>query len=514
MVGLVNAAFRHRRPDLPFVLSAFAACAAGCQGKPASLVVPPAPVYYRVTHGTAVGDVTDSRAVLWARTDHYAAMHVRVEGDGHYQNASTWVSEAGDYDGKIVLENLAPGTEYHYLVWFSADDGRAPPPSALVSTGVFRTAPLPARDAKVTFGWSGDLGGLNVCRDVREGYPIFRHVDGRSLDFFIGLGDMIYGDQDCLAAGLYGNTQVPTPFGPSATLRSYWSHWKYNREDEGLRRLLRATGYYAVWDDHEVVNDFGPDNAWHAYPPYVAGVSLLPLGRRAFLDENPILEDRGDERLYRSFRWGKHLELVLLDTRSYRDPNRASDRAERPKTMLGSEQRAWFERAITQSDATWKVVVSSVPISIPTGRGGADGRDGWANFDGDTGYERELASIWSRFRDAGVTNVVWLTTDVHFATGFVYHPFGESPWFSVYEFTAGPLSAMLLPTTAVDDTFHPERLYFYGPEKPVTTFDQATRFMNFGRIGIDERGVLSLSIVNGVGTEVVHHVLEPSPPHG
>ena len=80
------------------------------------------------------------------------------------------------------------------------------------------------------------------------------------MDFFVGLGDMIYGDQQCTDRGLYGNAQIPTPVGPATTVREFWEHWRYNREDEGLRHLLAATAYYGVWDDHEVMNDFGPED--------------------------------------------------------------------------------------------------------------------------------------------------------------------------------------------------------------------------------------------------------------
>jgi alkaline phosphatase D len=461
-----------------------------------------------IPHGVAAGDVSDHGAILWSRSDRYAAMHALVEGGGQRQTVVTRVNDGHDDAGKIALGNLAPETEYRYTVWFSASDrpDEAPPSGAL--EGRFRTAPSPERAVPVTFGFSGDLGGLNACRDAREGYPIFRAIPAANLDFFIGLGDMIYADMGCDARGLYGNEQVPTPVREATTLSAYWAHWKYNRDDPGLRGLLAGTAYYGVWDDHEVMNDFGPHDDWHEFPPYVTGAHLLPLGRRALLDENPIAEDAAEPtRLYRSFRWGKELELVILDTRSYRDPNWAKDDPAHPKTMLGAAQRAWFERTITRSDATWKVVVSSVPISVPTGRGiPSSGHDGWANFDLDAGFEMELTGIFRTFRDANVKNLLFVTTDVHFSTGFVYHPFPGSPDFAVYEITAGPLSAMQLPTTKFDDTFHPERLFFFGPTEPPPSLAVATLYMNWAKIAIGNGGSLVATIIGGEGTERVRPV--------
>jgi alkaline phosphatase D len=109
------------------------------------------------------------------------------------------------------------------------------------------------------------------------------------------------------------------------------------------------------------------------------------------------------------------VELFILDARQYRDANIAQDSAERPKTMLGREQLTWLKAKLAASDATWKILVSSVPLSIPTGFPPALGRDGWANFDQETGFEHELMDLLGFMRSREIRNVVSITTDVHFA---------------------------------------------------------------------------------------------------
>jgi alkaline phosphatase D len=487
-------------PFAPFLLLLAPCCT---DTRPPLVALPPPMVYAPVTHGVAAGDVTSTSAAIWARSDRYSALHASLLGAGTERHAQTWVSEAHDYAGTIVFENLVPNTEYSYSAWFASDERWNVPAPTLSASGRFRTAPERSEPRPITFGFSGDLGGIDVCRDKIEGYPIFRTIDAGALEFFVGLGDMIYADLKCEVKGLYGNDQVPAPVAESATLRDYWAHWRYNREDDGLRRLLATTAYYAVWDDHEVVNDFGPGRAWRSYAPYVLGASLIPLGRQALFDENPIGPNpSAPERLYRSFRWGKHLELVALDTRSYRDSNELADSDEHPKTMLGAEQRAWFEDLVTRSDATWKVVISSVPISIPTGPGGYVGRDSWASGADDLGFERELASIFARFRDAGTKRLLFITTDVHFATGFTYRPFPDSPDFVVQELVAGPLNAGLGQNRDPDETFHPARLFVHTPETGPNTFAEAKEFMNWIRVAIDGDGRLSYSVRNAFGREV------------
>jgi alkaline phosphatase D len=455
-----------------------------------------------------VGDVTATTAIVWARADRPARMYVDVRSRSESRVVGpTPVGVEGDLTGQVEIGGLRPASPHTVRVWFS--ETGASTRSGPAASARFRTAPEPGAANAVRIAWSGDLAGQNVCRDADEGFPILRTIDEFAPDLFLGLGDMIYADNRCEKVGSYGNAQIKGDFGKAVDLEGFRAHWRYSREDPHLRALLSRTSYVAVWDDHEVVNDFGP---LHDARPQPGGSSnpLLPIGLRAFLEHNPIR--KGPEtpgRLYRSLRWGRHVELFLLDTRQYRDANAATDDPALPKTLLGREQRSWLEASVTASDATWKVVVSSVPMSIPTGfRAEKRGRDGWANGELGTGFENELLAILRSFRDAGVRNNVWITTDVHFATGFRYVPFPESPGFRVHELVTGPLSAGLFPTEAVDPTLRPERLFFWG-SSDATSFEDAKRFFNFGVLDFDASGVLTVRVVNTLGEPVHTETLRP-----
>lgn len=476
------------------------------------------------SHGVAAGDVTATSAVIWSRASAESMMHVRVsgrKGDGPTVQRVVPVAAIEDFTGKVMVDGLRPDTEYEYLVWFEpasahaagkpGEHRRRPRDAA---KGVFRTAPSAHAAQPVLFAWGGDLAGQNVCRDVVEGFPIFAPINALPLDFFVGLGDMIYADGVCQATGRYGNAQVPGGYTQGVDLPSFWAHWKYNREDAGYRRLLERTPYYAIWDDHEVVNDFGPLHDTRTTPPYTAGVHLLPLGLNAFLDYNPIAESSETPgRIYRNVRWGRHVELFILDTRQYRDANIAEESAERPKTMLGREQLTWLKTKLATSDATWKILVSSVPLAIPTGFPPELGRDGWANFDQETGFEHELLDLFAFMRGQGIRNVVSITTDVHFAEVFRYTPFPEDPSFRVYEFVSGPLHAGLFPNRDYDATLGTESLSFYGPAggDAGMTFAQAKPYMNFGTIQVDEAGNLTAVIRAADGEAVYEQMLASHP---
>jgi alkaline phosphatase D len=461
-----------------------------------------------VTHGVVVGDVTTHTAELWARADRDATLNVVLSGGGHGPIGRVRVRADGDYTAKALLSGLHPATTYDYRVWFSLGApgvGRGP-----VVRGSFRTPPAADDSAPVRLAFGGDVAGQNVCRDAAEGFPIMNTIRARRPDVFVGLGDMVYADNACDATGRYGNAQVGG-VGIATDTPGFWAHWRYNRADPASQALLASTSYVGVWDDHEVVNDFGPLTDAPTTPPYT-GIHLLPLGLRAFIDYTPLtMPVDGPTRLFRSLRWGQHLELFVLDTRQYRDANFALDSAAQPKTMLGREQLVWLKTRLARSDATWKVIVSSVPMSIPTGFPPTNGRDGWANFDQSTGFEHELLDILGFLRDHRIDTTIWITTDVHFAEVFRYRPFPGSS-FAVYELVTGPLNAGIFPNRDFDSTLSPESLFFNGPASAgeVTTWAEAKRWFNFGTLEVAPDGTLIARIVDTAGQNRFSLELDPS----
>jgi alkaline phosphatase D len=464
-----------------------------------------------ITHGVIVGDVTASSASLWARADREATLHIVLSGGRHEQIAPARALAEHDYTARVPLDGLAAATSYRYRAWFSL--GAPGFSHGAAVEGRFHTAPSREQGGAFRLDFGGDLAGQNVCRDTAEGFPILDTVRARRPDVFVGLGDMIYADNACSPVGLYGNAQVPGDFGPAADLATFWAHWRYGRADAKLQRLLRDTDYVGVWDDHEVINDFGPFTDTGSGPPYTPGVHLMPLGLRAFLDYTPVVSAQGTStRLYRSIRWGKNAELFVLDTRQYRDPNFADDTDAHPKTMLGHEQLTWLKQQLAASDARWKVIISSVPMSIPTGFPPTNGRDGWANFDQTTGYEHELLDILRFMQSHSISNSVWITTDVHFGEAFHYLPFADEPGFAVNELVTGPMNAGIFPNPAFDTTLNPERLAFIAPSSPgaVTSWEQAKHWFNFGELDFSRDGSLTMRIVNTAGETEFERTLAPS----
>ncbi|HBH04342.1 MAG TPA: hypothetical protein DDZ42_20925 [Candidatus Rokubacteria bacterium] len=436
------------------------------------LAAPVAPSLAAEAPLLTVGDVTRASAVVWARAAGAREIAVELLAPGGARAAAATIrtDRGEDFAGKVRLRGLRPGTRYAVRV--RGGTGSV--------SGEFVTAPARDEPARVTFLWSGDLGGGGFCRRVDGGYRIFRAMARQRPDFFLFVGDTIYADRTC-----EGHDIVPGAAFVATSLPQFRARHRYNREDPAVQDFFRTTSVYAIWDDHEVRNDF----AGSVEP-------LMPTGRRAFLEYWPIVPPAEEPtRLYRKFRWGRLVEVFILDTRQYRSPNTDPDGP--GKTMLGGAQRRWLVDNVATSAAVWKVVVTSVPLSVPTGR--PERRDSWSNAnvlgapEAGRGFATERDLILRTLRERGVKNLVFVTADVHHAELIRHQP---APGWSFQEFIAGPLSATLGRPRPLDQGLGPRSLFGRGG------------VYNFGAIGVEPAG-LTARIVDEEGQVLFTHALAP-----
>ena len=367
-------------------------------------------------YGVAAGEMTSTSAVLWTRANELGPVRLHVWPAPRRGMPPVQITlrptNARDRVVQRRVHGLKPNTRYTYL--FSTPYRR----SEIAAGGSFWTAPAPSTAATVRFAISGDADGTRDPTTGKPAYNLFQ-VYGRMAaernHFNVNLGDTIYSDSE--VGG------VP----PALTIPAKWAKYRENLSYAHLRNLRRGTGLYSHWDDHEFINDF-------SRPEHGAGI--YRRGVTAFTDYAPVTYS-GTRGLYRSFRWGRHLELFFLDERSFRSAkvrtscnNDLAPTAPQPvrdafaalvpslatpvpqacldalgdpsRTMLGARQYAAFTKAIDASTATWKVIVNEVPIqqfyALPYDR--------WE------GYPAERERLL-RFLQANVRNVLFLTTDTH-----------------------------------------------------------------------------------------------------
>jgi len=442
--------------------------------------------------GVAVGDISSDSALLWLRTEGPAIIQVEWASLTAWERASKLATvrepmsrtakltttAATDYTVTIPLERLSPATNYRYHILIEPrEQGNQQAPTKVAARGEFTTLPDQTTSATVTFAWSGDLGGGGQCRRGINGYPIFDVIQRHNPDFFLFLGDTIYGDHICPSP-----PNEPGAAFKATTLQEYRARHRYQRGAKSLRRLLETVPVYVMWDDHDVRNNFAG--------PYD---EQMPTGRQALQEYWPIGSPAQDpHRLYRHVRYGADLELFILDTRQYRSRNADPDGP--VKTMLGATQLAWLIEGLRASTATWKVIVTSVPLSIPKG-GNADvpGYDGWAGGPDGTGFERERQVVVDAVLNHKIKNVVFIAGDVHWAQANAYDP-DQDDVIDFHEYIAGPLSAPQGRFASTREELHPRQIFYEAG------------YHNFGLVRVTKES-FEVRVVDEAGAERFSHVV-------
>ena len=69
------------------------------------------------------------------------------------------------------------------------------------------------------------------------------------------------------------------------------------------------------------------------------------------------------DKTYRTVRWGKGLQIWMLENRDFRSPNDMPDGPD--KTIWGAEQKAWLKETLLASDADYRIIISPNPIIGP-----------------------------------------------------------------------------------------------------------------------------------------------------
>jgi alkaline phosphatase D len=442
--------------------------------------------------GVVVGDVSSQRALLWLRTDGPASVQIEWATVSRWERASklatvmapvsrtasiTTTAET-DYTVIVPLEGLSPATRYRYHVLVGSSDLTTRQLSAsLAAMGEFTTPPDEQISATVTFAWGGDLGGQGRCRQGMGGYPIFDVIHRHSPDFFLFLGDTIYSDNPCPSP-----PNDPGADFKATTLQTYRLRHRYQRGAQALQRFLRTVPVYVIWDDHEVRNDFsGPFD------------EQMPAGRQALREYWPIASPEDDpHRMYRSIRYGADLELFILDTRQYRSRNEDKDGPF--KTMLGAAQLKWLLDGLRACTATWKVIATSVPLSVE--KVGL-GNDGWGYEPSGTGFGRERQVIVDAILGHTIKNVVFLAGDVHWVQANAYDP-NQDGAIDFHEYMVGPLSARPGKLTPASDELHPLRLV------------NESGYQNFGLVRVT-KDAFEVTVVDEAGTKRFSHVVPAMP---
>lgn len=316
-----------------------------------------------------------------------------------------------DFTHEFEIKSLKPDTVYHYAAETAGDGGKTKHVPLL---GRFQTAPAKSQPSNFTFCVITCQGYHDM--DHEDGFHIYPAMQKLNPRFTAFMGDNVYYDSD-------------EPRATSLELARY--HWQRMYSMPRHVELLRNTGSYWAKDDH----DTWDNDSWPSMKTRRMGQFTFEEGRHEFLQQAPI----GDS-IYRTFRWGRDLQIWFTDGRDFRSPNNMKDGPE--KSIWGSEQKAWLKRTVKESDATWKILISPTPIVGPD-RGNKN--DNHANV----GFTHEGDEIRHWFQQNVPDNLFVINGDRHWQ----YH--SVHPETGLNEFSVGAASdAHASGSPGEDKTYH------------------------------------------------------------
>jgi alkaline phosphatase D len=403
--------------------------------------------------GVASGDPTCDSVILWTRRPPVGGNEARrltvevAEGPDFRRivaRGHARLDGATDWTCRFLAGGLKPAHEYHYR--FTDEQGQG--------SRVGRTMTAPAdRDGRpVRFAFVScqdpTQGALNAWRKMI--FEDERRAPEDRLGFVLHLGDFIYElvfypedspggrDRGRRLRDLirYANGRKIGAFHIPTTLDDYRIAYRSYLTDPDLQDARARWPFVAVWDNHEfswqgfqsqaifggqiepaqTIKVFANQAWWEYQParvrqgkgydldrfdaPQVSNAPLEKFDQLGLGLEPNNLAALGSLTVYRSLRWGRHVELILTDNRSYAggpydpgpivpqgydgmipqepyeivDSGRAYDGGHPPATIrydgkdlpntrreaspdshLGAVQKAWFLDRLKSSRATWKI---------------------------------------------------------------------------------------------------------------------------------------------------------------
>jgi alkaline phosphatase D len=351
-------------------------------------------------------------------------------------------SAKNGYSVKARIKGLDAHERYYYR--FETANSHSP-------VGRFQTALPEDSNETVRFAFFS-------CADYTHGYyNAYALMEREDVDFVVCLGDYIYAEA-YHAKGKTGvrddkigkaNSDNPGIVREAVTLDDYRAKYALYRSDKTLRDLHAKFPMITTWDDHEVQDNYagaapggGLDPAKHFTAARKAN------GYKAFFEAMPVLQS-GKSRLYRALRFGKNIDLLMLDQRQYRDDQPCGDAVapacadiDAPRAYLGRTQMNFAKQRLQASDAAWKVVGNELMMMNAELPGG-----NYYTFDNWQGYRVEREELLAHIKNAGIKDVIFITGDIHtFIAGDVRtaNSRGESV---ALEFVGGSITSQSLGET-------------------------------------------------------------------
>ena len=262
-------------------------------------------------------------------------LHYWTNDNSSNINSTEWfdVDQNKDFTYQWKLNNLQAGALYKLKIFSRQKNTQK------ITDSIFGSFKLP-KDKSSTDGVKFcvvSCHDFNRRDDIKNGHKIYPSMDKMNPDFYIHTGDIEYMDK-------------PNPYALTEELMRF----KWNRifSLPFQRSFYNNYTSYFMKDDHDIgFNDSYPGKDYGTVP-FERGLEIFDK------EQFPSYKKR-----YKTIRWGKDLQVWIVEGRNYRSPNNFEDGPD--KTIWGEYQKKWFYETVEKSDATFKVLVTSSPILGP-----------------------------------------------------------------------------------------------------------------------------------------------------
>lgn len=252
---------------------------------------------------------------------------------------------------------------------------------------------------------------VSSCSNEDRPAPLYSDILVAKPDLLLMVGDNVYGSAK--------------PDDPELSdLRAAYTTMAANPD---FTKLASQIPHLAVWDDHDFgKNDAGGDFAYKA---------LAQRMFNSFWNIPAASPLRSREGIYREVKIGpagRRVQIIILDTRYFRDPLRLTDQRNSPgreryiphpfeskADILGPAQWAWLESVLKQP-ADVRIVVSSIQVV-------ADGH-GWERW---SQFPAAQDRLYRLIETSGAKGVVFVSGDRHLGAINKFTPASSYPLFDL-----------------------------------------------------------------------------------
>jgi len=350
------------------------------------------------TEGVASGDPTQTAVIIWSRVTHINGNNkdsIPVVWEVSTSSSFSSITKTGfinalwdnDFTIKVDVTGLTAGTTYYYRFW-SVDPITLVP--AYSPIGITKTLPAGSSATGAKFA-------IVNCASYQNGlFNVYDDISKSDVDLVIHQGDYIYeySSQQSTTSSVYNATgmyvlgRLFPSTGSAFTVEEFRQRYRQTRRDPMCKAVHAAKPFIAIWDDHEVRNDWWSTGALGT--PASTGdnfIQLLDNAKRVYFEYMPIRSTGPytGANLYRSFNYGNLVSIVMLDTRLYKDTiyDRTAINSEiyscwtgalpftgpyvtnildPTRTMLGATQENWLTGALFNGSGSWQLVVSTTNV--------------------------------------------------------------------------------------------------------------------------------------------------------